>query len=672
MRRSTTAACRRLTASASPRPRLALLRRVGLLLGLALLMTASGAQAETLTVTSTEDTKTACKPGSCTLRAAIELANKDGTSDTIQIPAGEYTLLTTAGGQLEIEASMTLAGAGARVTTIHAAPESHIFNVRGGPVHVALDDLTLTGVTGAKKGGAVNVESESETSSLTIERDIITKNKLVGATNDGAGIYSVEHHLVPVLVDSSTVSNNAADGGAGLDGSGPFTVVNSTFTGNHVANAGAALEVERTTLINDTISGNECAGAEFSGEGCGGGVRFLETEFTTRDTIIANNTDIKGNVDNCLGSVPTTGPNLENGTECKFSIQGNPLLGELAENGGPTPTMLPSAGSPAIERGTNETCAKQDQRGDARPATAGAQCDIGAVEVTPLADVAIAGQASATTVAFGGAIAYTLTITNAGPDPAPGTTVENMLPAGATFVNATAAAGSCSGSTTLTCALGTLAPGASVAVNVSATLGLAGTATDVASVHAGATDTTPADNQTSILASVLPMPPAPVAPALSHLAISPARFAVGSAPTAVTASDLAISPARFAVASAATAVTASAHTTRTPRGTKIDLRLSEPAQVRIVLQQKLAGRRHGARCLAPASRGHQQGRRCTRLLVVGTLKRTGTTGANSVAFSGRVGSRPLSVGSYVATLTAQVTGAPASASAVAGFTIVRR
>ena len=659
MRSRTTAACRRLAGSASPRPRSALMRRAGLLLGLALLMTASGAQAAILTVSTKEDLKSppACTKGNCTLRAAIALANSDSGNDTILIPAGEYELSEAAGGQLPITASMTLAGAGARVTTIRAATNSQIFVVSAGTV--ALDDLTLTGAKVEKDGGAVQAEG---TASLTIERDIVTNNHLLGE-NDGGGIHS-EGELVSVLIDSSTVSGNSAHGGAGVDGSGPFTVVNSTLTGNEVVEQGAAMEVERATLINDTISGNECAG----GEGCGGGVRFLgepstPQESTMQDTIIAGNTDNLGHVDNCLGNPVAKGPNLENGTlvnvtECKFgfSIEGAaPLLGPLTDNGGPTPTMLLGAGSPAIEAGTNETCAKQDQRGEARPATAGAQCDIGAVEVTPLADLAISGQASPASVALGGGITYTLTATNLGPDPAPGTTVENVLPAGATFVKATTAAGSCAGSTTLTCALGTLARGASVAVNVSATLGLAGTATDVASARAATTDTTPADNQTSILASVLApvvvapiVPLAPVAPVLSHVAISPARFGVGRAPTAVTAS------------------------VRTPRGTAIGFTLNERARVRIVVQRKLSGRRHGRRCLAPTRGRRQRGPRCTRLVLVGTLTRTGASGANRVAFSGRVGSRALGTGSYIATLTASVTGAPSSVPARAGFAIVGR
>jgi hypothetical protein len=52
------------------------------------------------------------------------------------------------------------------------------------------------------------------------------------------------------------------------------------------------------------------------------------------------------------------------------------LLGPLANNGGPTLTHMPQAGSPAIDQGSG--CPAIDQRGAARPV--GPACDIGAVE----------------------------------------------------------------------------------------------------------------------------------------------------------------------------------------------------------------------------------------------------------------------------------------------------
>jgi hypothetical protein len=66
----------------------------------------------------------------------------------------------------------------------------------------------------------------------------------------------------------------------------------------------------------------------------------------------------------------------------------NPLLGPLANNGGPTQTMALLPGSPAIDSGNPSGCTdglghllKTDQRGDPRPNiedTGG--CDRGAYE----------------------------------------------------------------------------------------------------------------------------------------------------------------------------------------------------------------------------------------------------------------------------------------------------
>jgi hypothetical protein len=63
----------------------------------------------------------------------------------------------------------------------------------------------------------------------------------------------------------------------------------------------------------------------------------------------------------------------------------NPMLGQLQDNGGSAPTMLP--GGPAIDAGLDSACnaapvSAMDQRGVARPVAA--HCDIGAVEASAL------------------------------------------------------------------------------------------------------------------------------------------------------------------------------------------------------------------------------------------------------------------------------------------------
>jgi hypothetical protein len=59
-------------------------------------------------------------------------------------------------------------------------------------------------------------------------------------------------------------------------------------------------------------------------------------------------------------------------------LTGNPLLGTLANNGGPTMTMALLAGSPAIDTGADSSCPSVDQRGATRPQ--GLHCDIGSYE----------------------------------------------------------------------------------------------------------------------------------------------------------------------------------------------------------------------------------------------------------------------------------------------------
>ena len=68
---------------------------------------------------------------------------------------------------------------------------------------------------------------------------------------------------------------------------------------------------------------------------------------------------------------------------CSTSAQNvDPLLGALADNGGPTKTLLPQAGSPAIDAGNQTDCTingiTTDQRGYTR---IDGKCDIGSVEV---------------------------------------------------------------------------------------------------------------------------------------------------------------------------------------------------------------------------------------------------------------------------------------------------
>lgn len=116
---------------------------------------------------------------------------------------------------------------------------------------------------------------------------------------------------------------------------------------------------------------------------------------------------------------------------------------------------------------------------------------------------------------------------------------------------------------------------------------------------------------------------------------------------------------------------AAAKTKKHRKGTTFRYTLSEAATVKIALAERRAGRRRGERCVAPTRRLRHD-RKCTRILVKGTLTRVSHQGANSVAFSGRIGSRALTPGSYQATLTATDPAKNTSQAQTLVFRIVKR
>jgi hypothetical protein len=115
---------------------------------------------------------------------------------------------------------------------------------------------------------------------------------------------------------------------------------------------------------------------------------------------VAGNTVTGTTRGNCTGSaasLQSAGYNLTDdttGTACGFTtptdlVNKNPHLGSLANNGGPTQTLLPGAKSQAADVIPNPTlplrgvavCPGTDQRGVARPGHGETRCTIGAVEV---------------------------------------------------------------------------------------------------------------------------------------------------------------------------------------------------------------------------------------------------------------------------------------------------
>jgi hypothetical protein len=193
----------------------------------------------------------------------------------------------------------------------------------------------------------------------------------------------------------STISGNAATKnfqayGGGIFASGvTVTVTGSTISGNSTTRHGGGVFVGGGTslkMTDSTVSGNTAPW------GYGGGLylTYSPTSVIRNSTIAYNAALIRGGI---YGGSPVidstivanyvggTGPDLDGRVTATFSLIGDtsrvtldpasannllnrdPLLGPLADNGGPTPTHALLVGSPAINAGSNPANLRADQRG---------------------------------------------------------------------------------------------------------------------------------------------------------------------------------------------------------------------------------------------------------------------------------------------------------------------
>jgi len=128
----------------------------------------------------------------------------------------------------------------------------------------------------------------------------------------------------------------------------------------------------------------------------------------------------------------------------------------------------------------------------------------------------------------------------------------------------------------------------------------------------------------------------------------------------------------FRVSKRATAVSARTKAkAKTPQGTSFEFTLTEAAKLQITFTRSAAGLRSGGRCVAPSAKlKHHHAKHCTRTLTIGALSRgKEPAGADTLAFSGRIGTRALAPGTYNAILTASA-GGPSSAPVTLSLTVV--
>jgi|SRR5579883_2489702 len=233
-------------------------------------------------------------------------------------------------------------------------------------------------------GGALARTADAAMQALNVDQSTFDSNT---AAQGGGAMYV---HNCVLAVSASTISNNTAPGGGGIQAdSTTVQLVNDTFASNTATGGlggGLALFSGGGSVRSCTFAANQAQGGSgHFGAAIAGGVAL-----TIDDTIFSANTSQDcGSPMACQDGSSTGSADLQwpqahavcttNDTPCAAGTTfADPMLGNLAYGGGPTRTIAPSAGSPAIGAGTS--CPPTDQRGQPRKADG---CTIGAVEVGP-------------------------------------------------------------------------------------------------------------------------------------------------------------------------------------------------------------------------------------------------------------------------------------------------
>jgi hypothetical protein len=320
--------------------------------------------------------------------------------------AADITLTCGSGGVAvrNSTTALTLDGHGHTIT--QTCPSNGVVEQNAAGV-LTVQNVTITGGGAGVSGGGIRANT-----SVTLTNSTVSGNT---AGFSGGGVFAGSSAR---LINSSVRGNTATDGAGGGIVSGTVTLTNSTVSGNTVGGSppahgiGGGIDTFSATLTNSTVSGNTASAGD------GGGVWASNTVTLAYATVAGNTAPTSANVHtgttspspglssfgsvvalaqgggtDCGGGGPTTsnGFNFSDDASCAFAgagdrqSAGNPGLGALADNGGPTQTRLPQTGSPLIDTIPLASCRADgaagittDQRGVARPQGIG--CDIGAVE----------------------------------------------------------------------------------------------------------------------------------------------------------------------------------------------------------------------------------------------------------------------------------------------------
>jgi hypothetical protein len=258
------------------------------------------------------------------------------------------------------------------------------------------------GQNGARGGDALGGGINNSGVSLGVTNSTFFENDALGGTGGNGGV-------------GGSRGGNGGTGGSGVGGglfnAGSVGVLNCTFSKN------AAIGGTNGTAGSGLIGGrNGKTGSSF-----GGNIAHLPKKkrghtFDLMNSIIG--VTLGGG--SGYGTIKDDGFNISADKSIKFKksstslMNTNPMVGDLADNGGPTETCALQTNSPAIDKLDPSIAPDVDQRGVSRPQPVGGLSDIGAYELD-LDSARILTQPRSTNVIVGSNVTFTVTAAGTGP-----------------------------------------------------------------------------------------------------------------------------------------------------------------------------------------------------------------------------------------------------------------
>ena len=309
---------------------------------------------------------------------------------------------------------------------------------------MTITNSILSGNSAVYQGGAINNRETLTVSNSTLSGNSATATAANTSAGWGGGIYSYPGSMLTIA--NSTLSGNSATNSSGFGGHGgaikfnggkKLMIINSTLSGNSANSPtcptfnncshgkGGGLYTfwqgnadDQMTVRDSTFTGNTAVNH-------GGGIYLDQGTLTVGNSIVSGNNATNGNevaANNPSASSAkfvSLGHNLFGENGAAGLVNASPIasdlilagaidtaLGELADNGGPTQTQLPTPGSPALNAGDNALIpagTATDQRGAGFARIVNNVVDIGAAEVQPpgslVAGLTSTGQIYYTTIA---------------------------------------------------------------------------------------------------------------------------------------------------------------------------------------------------------------------------------------------------------------------------------